>query len=111
MIILKWIRMSHMPITQPTMDSILSELSVISYNPTGWSDYKADILSTIFSTHNIMVGVVQEHMQLTPNLYKLQSKFQEYEVFSLPAYKHNSRILFPAEYRGGCYKFLRFFGR
>ena len=39
-----------------------------------------------------MVGATQEHWQLAPNIYKLQSKFQNYELFSLPARKSSSRI-------------------
>ena len=67
-------------------------LSVISHNTTGWSEYKASILNTILLSHSISVFGIQEHMQLKPNLYKIESKFQNYETFSLPAYKSTEFI-------------------
>lgn len=67
-------------------------LSVISHNTTGWSEYKASILNTILLSHSISVFGIQEHMQLKPNLYKIESKFHNYETFSLPAYKSTEFI-------------------
>ena len=76
------------------MDSnaMLSTLSAISYNSTGWSDPKADMLNTVLKSHGIMVGAIQEHFQLPSNLAKITSKLNDYEMFAIPAHKHNDRI-------------------
>ena len=75
------------------MDSKLSTtLSAISYNSTGWSNQKAEMLSTVLTTHGIMIGAIQEHMQLSSHLFKLTSKLKDYDMFSIPAYKHCDRI-------------------
>ena len=45
-----------------------------------------------YTEHNTNLEVLQEHMQLKPNLYKIKEHFPGYELFSVPAYKDNSRI-------------------
>ena len=67
-------------------------LVVTSHNTTGWSEDKADILKTVFATHGVSIGLVQEHFQLSANIYKIQSKFSDYELFSLPAHKGNEHL-------------------
>ena len=67
-------------------------LKLLSYNSTGWSDYKADFLHTLLLTHHISICVLQEHFQLKSNLYKLNRAFGEYNTFHLPAHKNNNTI-------------------
>ena len=74
------------------MDNLVSILSVMSHNTTGWSDDKAEILNIAYDTHNISLGFIQEHFQLEPNTYKIESKFENYDTFSLPAFKGNANI-------------------
>ena len=69
-----------------------STLPIISYNSTGWSNSKAEMLNTILITHGIMAGAIQEHMQLASNVHKLSSKLTDYDIFTIPAYKHSDKI-------------------
>lgn len=69
-----------------------SSIAALSYNTSGWNEYKADFISTILLSHGVHICALQEHMQLKPNLYKIKKHFPSYELFSVPAYKDNSRI-------------------
>ena len=53
-------------------------ISMLSYNSTGWSPFKVDFLNTILITHGIMICAVQEHFQLVDNLYKVD-KFKDFK--------------------------------
>ena len=48
---------------------------MLSYNPTGWSNMKKDLVRLLILTHNILVCALQEHFQLAANLYKLLPLF------------------------------------
>ena len=67
-------------------------LNSLSYNCTGWSNFKADFIRTLLLTHGIAIGVIQEHFLLSRNLYKLSSVSEHHSVFSIPAFKSNTRI-------------------
>ena len=69
-----------------------SNFNILSYNSTGWSDYKADFVNTLLIAHTIHVAVLQEHFQLKANLYKISRSFQKYKTFSLPAFKNNATV-------------------
>ena len=64
----------------------------ISHNTTGWRDDRANLLNFILVTHGILICAIQEHMQLEGNLYRIASKFNSYETFSIPAFKNNEVI-------------------
>ena len=68
-----------------------SDLSIISYNLTGWSNFKAEIVTELLNEHKALICVLQEHFQLDKNLYKLDC-FDGYEVFSIPAVKNNNFV-------------------
>ena len=74
------------------MASTTIELNLLSYNSTGWSDYKSDFLHTLMISHKAKVACIQEHFQLKSNLYKISRGFKEYQCFSIPAYKSNNSI-------------------
>ena len=67
-------------------------MSVISYNSTGYSKFKWDFLFTLAILHSASVIAVQEHWQLKPNLYKLMNGVENYLMFSLPAVKKTDII-------------------
>ena len=67
-------------------------IKALSYNTDGWNDYKADYINTLLLSLGIPILAIQEHMQLKPNLYRIKKHFPNYELFSVPAYKDNSKI-------------------
>ena len=67
------------------------QLSMLSYNPTGWGNVKIDLINTLLITHSILICAVQEHFQLQSNLYKLDC-FENYAVFSIPARKNDNVV-------------------
>ena len=71
--------------------NIIKSLPLVSYNSTGWGNNKIDFINTILISHGILVCALQEHFQLKENLYKLEC-FDQYESFSLPAYKNNNIV-------------------
>ena len=70
----------------------LDTLSSLSYNSTGWSDFKGNFINTILISHSIYICAIQEHMQLENNVHRLQKCFPSYDVFSTPAVKDNSHV-------------------
>ena len=70
----------------------LNTFSIVSQNTTGWSEAKAMTLKTVMSSHNASIGCLQEHFQLSNNLYKISNEFEDYCTFSIPATKKNSSI-------------------
>ena len=74
------------------IDPVSSNLSMLSYNSTGWSTFKADFINTIMLSHSIHICGLQEHFQLKDNVVKIEQHFKDCEVFSLPAYKSNQCI-------------------
>ena len=69
----------------------IDHLSMLSYNSDGWNSFKVDFLKTILLTHSIHILGVQEHFQLKDNLHRLDC-FNNFEVFSVPAFKHNNSV-------------------
>ena len=72
--------------------AVSKSLSIICQNTGGWSDPKAETLSTIIDLHKADMCFVQEHFKLAKNLYKINEQFKEFCVFSIPAYKTNNVI-------------------
>lgn len=71
--------------------NVCQSLSSLSYNSTGWNNYKIDFIRTLLLSHGVMVCAVQEHFLLKQNLYKLDC-IDGFEVFSLPAHKNNNLV-------------------
>ena len=67
-------------------------LTALSYNSTGWSDYKINFISTLLLTQSVLVLAVQEHMLLKRNCNRIASAFPNYESFILPATKTTENI-------------------
>ena len=70
----------------------MDNIACLSYNSTGWSDFKATLINTILLSHGIQICAIQEHFLLESNLYKLKQAFNNFEVFSLPAVKSNNQV-------------------
>ena len=68
-----------------------NNISTVSYNTTGWNNFKVDFINTILLTFAVQLFAVQEHFLLKENLYKLDC-FRDYEVFSIPAFKNNDSV-------------------
>ena len=71
--------------------TVSQSLPILSYNSTGWNNYKIDFVRTLLLSHGVMVCSIQEHFLLKQNLYKLEC-IEGFEVFSLPAHKNNSLV-------------------
>ena len=67
-------------------------LSFMSYNSTGWSDHKAETLNMFLSSLDVSFCAIQEHMQLMENIYRIDSKLNNYISFSIPAHKRRDII-------------------
>ena len=67
-------------------------LQIISYNPTGFNSQKANFINFLINSMNIDIFVVQEHMHLRQNVYKIQNEFPNFESFIIPAYKSNNCV-------------------
>lgn len=74
------------------MNTTIDNISSLSFNSTGWSDFKGSMLNTILVSHSVMICAVQEHFLLDNNLYKLNHSIPQYDVFGLPAIKSNSHV-------------------
>ena len=74
-----------------TADNVSHTITMLSYNSTGWGFDKIDFIRTILLAHGILVCAVQEHFMLKDNLHKLEC-FDNYEVFTVPAFKNNNRV-------------------
>ena len=72
--------------------AVSNSFSFLCQNTDGWTEHKADTLSSTAHLHNIDFCFIQEHMRLRKNLYKIQEFFKDYQAFSLPAHKKNSNI-------------------
>ena len=72
--------------------SLIKDINCLSYNSTGWSDFKADFLNTILISHAIFICALQEHFILKNNLYRLRNSFPNHDIFSVPAVKSTSII-------------------
>ena len=64
-----------------------SDISMMSYNSTGWSQFKADYINSIMKCKCAHICAIQEHFLLKENLFKIGQCFENHEVFSIPAFK------------------------
>ena len=67
-------------------------ISSLSYNSSGWNSDKGVYLNTLLESCGVYIAALQEHMQLKTNLYKIKKHFPNYEIYSVPAFKDNSRV-------------------
>ena len=65
------------------------DLKIISYNPTGFNLQKANFINFLSSSMNIDIFMVQEHMHLRQNVYKVENEFDKFNSFIIPASKSN----------------------
>ena len=70
----------------------IDNITALSFNTTGWSEFKSSMINTILLSHSVMFAALQEHFLLENNLYKLNRAFPDYDVFGIPAFKCNSHI-------------------
>ena len=75
-----------------TPQTFVSNLNLLSYNPTGWGDVKVDFINSLLLIHGVHICAVQEHFQLKNNTYRVTQSFPGYNVFSLPAFKSDLSI-------------------
>ena len=68
------------------------DLKVISYNPTGFNVEKANFIKFLLNTLDIDILLIQEHMHLRQNIFKIQRELNEFESFFLPAVKNSNNI-------------------
>ena len=67
-------------------------ISAISYNSTGWNNFKVSFIQTLLLTHSIQVCAVQEHMLLKRNINRISSALTNCDTFILPATKSIANI-------------------
>lgn len=68
------------------------DLKIISYNSTGFNVAKANFINFLSESMKIDIFVLQEHMHLRQNVFKIQKEFSNFESFIIPAYKSNNCI-------------------
>ena len=71
------------------------DLKTLSFNSSGFNEEKANFISFLLNSLGIQIFFLQEHFLLKSNLYKLISKFPNFESFCLPAIRTEKN-----EYRG-----------
>ena len=69
-----------------------THLSLMSYNSTGWGNFKADLIRTLLLSFGVHILAVQEHFQLRDNTFKISKCFNDFDVFSTPATKSNNTV-------------------
>ena len=74
------------------IQSYTDNIACLSFNTTGWSEFKSNLINTILLSHSIQICAIQEHFQLESNLFRLKKAFKDFEVFSLPAVKSNYQV-------------------
>lgn len=74
------------------VSNICDNMSILTYNTTGWNAFKGNLINTILLSHSIQICFIQEHFLLDKNMCKLNQSFQQYDVFSIPAVKSNAQI-------------------
>ena len=77
---------------QVNVVNFFQNLSLLSYNSTGWSNFKAEFIQTLLISHSIGICAIQEHFLLKNNLYRLSCICDNYGIFGIPAFKNNNII-------------------
>ena len=68
------------------------DLKVLSYNSTGFDVEKARFIDFVINILKIDIFILQEHMYLRQNVYKIQNEFPNFESFIIPASKDNNFV-------------------
>ena len=68
------------------------DIKLISYNGTGFNVEKANFINFLLHSLGIDIFVMQEHMHLKANVYKIEKEFNNFESFLLPASKKNNVV-------------------
>ena len=68
------------------------DLKIFSYNSTGFNVEKGRFIDFLIKSMNINIFILQEHMHLRQNVYKIQNAFPNFESFIIPASKSNNCV-------------------
>ena len=68
------------------------DLKVLSYNSTGFDFEKASFINFLINILKIDIFILQEHMHLRQNVYKILNEFPTFESFIIPASKDNNYV-------------------
>ena len=82
------------------------DLKAISYNSTGFNAEKANFINFLVDTMDIDIFLLQEHMHLRANVYKIQRELSNLESFMIPAVKLNN-VVWSGQPSGGLGIFWR----
>ena len=63
------------------------DIQILSYNGTGFNIEKANFLKFLINSMKIDFFVLQEHMHLKANFYKIENEFHDFDVK-----KHTGKI-------------------
>ena len=74
------------------MAPVSKTFSFISQNTGGWTNQKANTLSSVMDSHGVSFCCLQEHWRLEKSLYKIQKHFSDFCAFSIPAQKKTNII-------------------
>ena len=67
--------------------SVSNCINFLSYNSTGWSEYKPNFLNSAITANGVHVCAIQEHFLLKDNVFKIGQHIDQFEVFAIPAFK------------------------
>ena len=67
--------------------TVSANINFLSYNSTGWSEYKANFVKNVMTSNGVHVGTIQEHFLLKDNVFKIGQYIDNCEVFAIPAFK------------------------
>ena len=59
------------------------DIQILSYNGTGFNIENGNFLKFLINSMKIDFFVLQEHMHLKANLYKIENEFHDFESFLL----------------------------
>ena len=68
------------------------DLKILSYNPTGFNLQKASFINFLINSMNLDIFIMQEHMHLRQNVFKIQNEFANFDSFIIPATKLNNCV-------------------
>ena len=68
------------------------DLKIFSYNSTGFNVEKGRFIDFLIKSMNINIFILQEHMHLRQNVYKIQNAFSNFESFIIPESKSNNCV-------------------
>ena len=67
--------------------SVSTDISFLSYNSTGWNKFKAQFVKDTVKSKGALILGMQEHFLLDENVFKLEDSLENFEAFTIPAFK------------------------